>query len=283
MYMNELFCIIGNPIAHSLSPLLQNEAYQFNGIHAHFQAFHIEKEDLETAIRGMKALGIKGFMVTVPYKAKVIPFLDEIDPIAEKIKAVNIVQCIDGKYVGFNFDGEAWLKGLLEDIGKESLADEHILILGAGGAAQSIYYALSQFKHVRIDIANRTIEKAEALKKLGNHPKHAHAISLEEAEDKQSQYDIIIQTTSIGMWPETDKTIINLSQLKEGAFVSDIIYNPIETKILKQARKLGVKTQNGMKMLALQNALVIEQWTGQKVSYPQMMKTLQETLSLSKQ
>ena len=276
--MTELFGIIGNPIAHSLSPLLQNEAYELNGIHAHFQAFHIEKEDLETAIRGMKALGIKGLMVTVPYKAKVIPFLDEIDPIAEKIKAVNIVRRIDGKYVGFNFDGEAWLKGLLEDMDKESLVDENILILGAGGAAQSIYYALSQFKRVRIDLANRTLEKAEALKKLGNHP-YTHAISLEEAENKQNQYDIIIQTTAIGMWPETDKTVIHLSQLKESAFVSDIIYNPIETKILKQARKLGAKTQNGMKMLALQNALAIEKWTGQKVSYPQMMKTLQEALN----
>ncbi|GLY12632.1 shikimate dehydrogenase [Pseudobacillus badius] len=277
--MSELFGIIGNPIAHSLSPLIQNEAYQLNGMNAYFQAFHVENEDLETAIAGMKAIGIKGFMVTVPFKAKVIPFLDEVDPIAEKKKAVNVVKFIDGKYVGYNFDGEAWLQALLEDMGLKSLSKETILILGAGGAAQSIYYALSQFENVHIDIANRTMEKAEELKKLGQTHRYTNIISLEDAERRQDQYDIIVQTTSIGMWPETNRSPMNITHLKKGAFVSDIIYNPAETKILKQARENGAQTQNGMKMLALQNALSIEMWTGQKVSYERMMESLEKTLS----
>ncbi len=276
--MSELFGIIGNPIEHSLSPLLQNEAYTLNGIDAHFQAFHIAPEDLEKAIQGMKAIGVKGFMVTVPFKAAVIPYLDEVDPIAKQKNAVNIVQYIDGKYVGFNFDGEAWLKALLEDMGQKSLRTEKILLLGAGGAAQSIYHTLTQFAEVHIDIANRTLDKAEALKKLGDSHPHTHVISLEEAESKQEQYDIIIQTTSIGMWPNIEESPIQITNLKTGAFVSDIIYNPAETKILEQARKSGARTQNGMKMLAMQNALAIERWTGQKVSYPKMMMSLKEAL-----
>ncbi|MGE7907499.1 shikimate dehydrogenase [Peribacillus sp. NPDC094092] len=277
--MSELFGIIGNPIAHSLSPLIQNEAYKLNKMNAHFQAFHVEHEDLETAIKGMKAIGIKGFLVTVPFKAKVIPFLDEIDPIAERTQAVNVVQLIDEKYVGYNFDGEACLKAILEDMGKPSLMKENILILGAGGAAQSIYYTLSQFEDVRIDIANRTLEKADAVKKLRAHHKHTHAISLEEAENKQDQYDIIIQTTSIGMWPKTDQSPINITHLKKDAFVSDIIYNPAETKILKRARENGARTQNGIKMLASQNALSIEKWTGHKVNDQKMIESLEEALS----
>lgn len=277
--MSELFGIIGNPIGHSLSPLLQNEAYRLNGIDAHFQAFHIAPEDLGKAIQGMKAIGVKGFMVTVPFKADVIPYLDEVDPIAKQKNAVNIVQFIDGKYVGYNFDGEAWLKALLEDMGKEKLVDEKVLLLGAGGAAQSIYHTLTQFVEVHIDIANRTLDKAEALKALGESHPHTNVLTLEEAEAAQFQYDIIIQTTSIGMWPKMDESPIQIVNLKAGAFVSDIIYNPAETKILKQARKCGAQTQNGMKMLAMQNALAIERWTGKKVSYPKMMVSLKEALS----
>jgi shikimate dehydrogenase len=140
--MSELFGIIGNPIEHSLSPLIQNKAYQSYHIDAYFQPFHLEHQDLETAIKGMKTLGIKGFIVTVPFKAKVIPYLDEIDQTAQKTKAVNIVQMKDGKYVGYNFDGKAYLEALLEDMGIQSLSNQHILIIGAGGAAQSIYYTL---------------------------------------------------------------------------------------------------------------------------------------------
>lgn len=276
--MSELFGIIGNPIGHSLSPLIQNEAYELNEIDAYFKAFHVESKDLESAIKGMKAIGVKGFMVTVPFKAKVIPFLDEVDPMAAKKKAVNVVQLIDGKFVGYNFDGEAWLKALLEDMNTQSIDKESILIVGAGGAAQSIYHTLSQYENLHIDIANRTVVKAEELKKLGGNHKQTTVISLEEAENKQNQYDIIVQTTSIGMWPEINQSPITITNLKESAFVSDIIYNPAESELLKQARKNGARTQNGMKMLALQNALAIEMWTGRKVDYEKMMKSLKEAL-----
>lgn len=277
--MGELFGIIGNPIAHSLSPLIQNEAYKLHEIDAYFKAFHVEQEDLEVALKGMKAIGIKGFLVTVPFKARVIPFLDKVDPTALKKKAVNIVQLIDGEYVGYNFDGEAWLQALLEDMGIQKLSREKVLILGAGGAAQSIYYTLSQFQDIYIDIANRTIKKAEELiKSCGNH-KYTNVISLNEAENKQNQYDVIVQTTSIGMWPEIDQSPINIHELKKGVFVSDIIYNPAETKILKQARENGAQTQNGMKMLAFQNALSIKMWTGRNVNYQKMVESLTEALT----
>lgn len=276
--MKELFAVIGNPIEHSLSPLLQNEAYQLNNIDAHFQAFQVEREELERAVYGMKALGVKGFIVTVPFKSAILPFLDAIDPSAKQMNAVNIVRKIEGKYVGYNYDGEAFLQALLEDMGKVSLSTEKVLLIGAGGAAQSIYCALAEFEHVHVDVANRTKENAEKLIALRNMP-CSRVITFQEAESLQAEYDIIIQTTSIGMWPNIAKSPIQLTNLKEGTFVSDIIYNPSETQLMKQARNCGARTQNGMKMLALQNALAIEKWTGKKVSYNKMMSTLKRTLT----
>lgn len=276
--MKKLFAVIGNPIEHSLSPLLQNEAYQLNGIDAHFHAFHVEHECLREAVQGMKALGVQGFIVTVPFKAEIIPYLNVVDADARQMNAVNIVKKIEGKYVGYNYDGKAWLQALLEDMKQPSLSTERILLIGAGGAAQSIYSALSRFKPIDIDIANRTVSKAEQLIAM-NPIKRATAIPLEEAERNQSQYDIIVQTTSIGMAPHSEQTPIQLTNVKEGAFVSDIIYNPAETKFLQQARKCGAHTQNGMKMLAFQNALAIEMWTGKKVSNKQMLDSLVKALT----
>ncbi|GAB3042314.1 shikimate dehydrogenase [Virgibacillus ainsalahensis] len=277
--MIELFGVMGNPIKHSLSPLIQNEAYELNNINAFFQPFQVESKNLEEAVKGMKALGIKGFMVTVPFKAAIIPYLDELSPGAEKIRAVNVVQLIDGKYVGYNFDGEAWLKALKEDMKIDSLKNQNVLLLGAGGAAQSIYYTLAQEGNVNVDISNRTMEKAEALVELSENKKRTQVISLKKAESQQEKYDVIVQTTSIGMWPKTEHSPIKLSNLKKGAFVSDIIYNPGETEILRQAKNNGAKVQNGMKMLASQNVLCIEKWTGHKVDSNRMLQTLKEALN----
>ncbi|MEK4306725.1 MULTISPECIES: shikimate dehydrogenase [Oceanobacillus] len=276
--MKKLFGVLGNPIAHSLSPLIQNRAYASVNIHAYFQPFHVEQKDLENAVKGMKALGIEGFMVTVPFKSEILSYLDELTPTALTTGAVNVVHLIDGKYVGFNLDGQAWLSAAKEDMGISELTNEHVLLIGAGGAARSIYYTLSQHNHVKIDIANRTLEKAENLKGLNENRIKTRTISLEEAEDNLEQYDIIVQTTSIGMWPHKHETPIQVKKLKENVFVSDIIYNPYETAFLKQARNKGAFTQNGIKMLASQNAYCIEKWTGSCVDSGKMVDILEESL-----
>lgn len=277
--MKQLFGVVGNPIAHSLSPLVQNRAYKYHHIDAYFQAFHIEHGNLEDAVKGMKALGVKGFMVTVPFKSEIIAYLDELNPTAFRTGAVNIVHLIQGKYVGFNFDGEAWLRAAKEDMGIEELTNERVLLIGAGGAARSIYYTISQHSDVSIDIANRTVEKAEVLKHLNEEHRKTKIISLEESEKNLEQYDIIVQSTSIGMWPNKNQSPIRINNLKENVFVSDIIYNPYETAFLKQARNQGALIQNGIKMLASQNALCIEKWTGHHVDSDKMVEILEEVLN----
>ncbi|GAA0335063.1 shikimate dehydrogenase [Oceanobacillus oncorhynchi subsp. oncorhynchi] len=276
--MQELFGVIGNPIRHSLSPLIQNQSYQLNNIDAHFQAFHVEEENLEHAIKGLKAIGVKGFMVTVPFKNKVLPYLDEVSETAKKIQAVNVVHLFNGKYIGYNFDGRAWLSAVEEDMEINELTSQNVLLVGAGGAAQSIYYSLSQYPNVKIDIGNRTKEKADNVRRLNLSHKNTDVISLDEAEARIDKYDLLVQTTSIGMFPNVENTPINISSLKKDAFASDIIYNPKATEFLKQAKEAGAQIQNGMKMLASQNVLCIKKWTNNQVDVEEMLKTLEEHL-----
>ncbi|MFB6469383.1 shikimate dehydrogenase [Cytobacillus sp. Hz8] len=258
--MKDLYAVIGDPIAHSMSPIMHNHLFQFYGVDAHYHAFKVETENLKAAINGFKAIGIAGFNVTVPHKMKIIPFLDEIDPLAREIGAVNTVVNRDGKFIGYNTDGSGYLKGLssVYDIQK----DLSVLLIGAGGAARGIYFTMAQSGVEHIDITNRTVEKAEQLIEECPYAVQSNAVPLKEAEADLSQYDLVIQTTSIGMSPYMDRSPISLQNLCSNAFVSDIIYNPLTTKILHQAKEKGAKIQNGLDMFVFQGALAFEKWTG---------------------
>ncbi|MBE3570397.1 MAG: shikimate dehydrogenase [Bacillales bacterium] len=259
--MMKLYGVIGDPIAHSMSPAMHNDAFKRLGIPAYYHPFHVKPNDLEKAVEGMKAIGVEGFNVTIPHKTAIIPFLDELDPLAEAIGAVNTVVRKNYRWIGYNTDGDGFVRGLKEALGRD-LHHDHILIIGAGGAARAIYYTLASL-HVRsIDIANRTMEKAARLAEQCPFETETSVFSITEAEKRMENYSIVIQTTSIGMSPKTDEMPISLSLLKKGAFVSDIIYNPLETKFLAEAKKQGAKTQNGIKMFVYQGVSAFEKWTG---------------------
>lgn len=270
--MKKLYGVIGDPIGHSMSPDMHNDAFQALGIQAHYQPFHVMEADLPKAVEGMKALGISGFNVTVPHKTAVMPLLDEVDPLAQAIGAVNTVVREQNRFIGYNTDGEGFLAGLMAEYDGDVLS-KRILLVGAGGSARAIYYTLSQKGAQKIDIANRTAARAEELKKRCPYPVETFVLTMEEASKLLANYDIIIQTTSIGMSPHAESMPLSLDHIRSDAFVADIIYNPIETVLMKEARARGASAQNGAKMLSFQGALAFEKWTG-TMPDPSRMETI---------
>ncbi|NWK68009.1 shikimate dehydrogenase [Bacillus paramycoides] len=259
--MKQLYGVIGNPIGHSLSPVMHNDAFEHLNMDAHYHAFLVEEETLGEAVKGLKALGISGFNVTTPHKVAIMEYLDEVAPLAEQIGAVNTVVHREGKLIGYNTDGIGFVRAL-QSISKDPLQEKRILLIGAGGASRAIYFSLADVGVKAIDIANRTVDKAENLIAgcMGN--VNSHALSLERAAEVQGEYDIIIQTTTIGMHPNVEYTPLEIRSLKQGTIVSDIIYNPFETKILGDAKEQGATIQNGIDMFVYQGALAFEMWTG---------------------
>ncbi|MFD3447660.1 shikimate dehydrogenase [Microbacteriaceae bacterium 4G12] len=269
--MKQLYGVIGNPIGHSLSPLMHNDAFAFLGIDAHYHAFLIESERLADAVKGFQAIEISGFNVTTPHKVAIMQYLDEIDPLAKQIGAVNTVVNQEGKLIGYNTDGIGYVRSL-QAISKESLSEQRILILGAGGACRAIFFSLAAMGVSSIDIANRTIDRAKQLIHACSYPVHSQALSFTESERLQHEYDIIINTTTVGMYPNVEEAPVVISQLKPGAIVSDIIYNPFQTKLLQDAKKCGAIIQNGIDMFVYQGALAFELWTKQWPNVERMKK-----------
>ncbi|MED3758988.1 shikimate dehydrogenase [Peribacillus frigoritolerans] len=259
--MKKIYGVMGDPIAHSMSPDIHNDAFEKENIEAVYHHFHVTKEGLNDAVKGMKALGIEGFNITIPHKTSIIPFLDEVDELALAIGAVNTVVNKNGRFIGYNTDGKGFFKSLCGEISGDIKAKK-TLVIGAGGAARAIYFTLVKEGVKQVDIANRTKERAVQLVSDCPYDKVSKALSIIEAEESLSQYDLIIQTTSSGMSPELDHSPLKVDQLKTGAIVSDIIYNPLQTKLLREAGEKGAETQNGLGMFINQAALAFEIWTG---------------------
>ncbi|XXM73670.1 shikimate dehydrogenase [Lysinibacillus sphaericus] len=259
--MDELYGVIGDPIAHSMSPVMHNAAFKKAVIDASYGKFHVTPEALPQAINGIRALGLRGINVTVPHKTAVIPLLDEVDPLARSIGAVNTIVNREGKLIGFNTDGLGFVEGLKKEI-SGGLSNKAVLIIGAGGAAKAIYHTLAALGVKKIDLANRSEEKAAAM--IGTRPAgvESHYHRLDEAESVLHLYDIVIQTTSIGMYPRVGASPVSIERVKPGAVFSDIIYNPLKTTFLKQAEEKGAIIQNGIDMFVHQGALAFNKWTG---------------------
>jgi shikimate dehydrogenase len=272
--MKKLYAVIGDPIGHSMSPVMHNDLFSFYQVDAYYLPFQVKDDDLQTAVNGLKAIGVGGFNVTVPHKSRIIPFLDEVDELAASIGAVNTVVNDGGKLIGYNTDGPGFLKGL--SILMPSLKEKKVLMIGAGGAARAIYFTLAKEKPQTIDIANRTIDKAQSLIEACPYHVISSACPLAEAERNLAKYDLIIQTTLIGMSPKVSDQPLMLDNLKQGAMVCDIIYNPLETQFLHEARLKGAKTQNGIDMFVFQGALAFEKWTG---IFPDVQRMREITLT----
>lgn len=258
--MKKMFGVIGDPIAHSMSPAMHNDLFEMYGIDASYLPFRVLKDDLEVAVKGLRALGASGFNVTIPHKTKIMPLLDKIDPLAQAIGAVNTVKNENGFFTGYNTDGPGFVKGL--EGHTADFKERSALIIGAGGAARAIYFSMAKAGVKRIDIFNRTLGKAEELVETCPYQVQSRILDQANAERLLGEYQLIIQTTSIGMVPEVDFSPLSLENLSSKALVSDIIYNPLKTKILKDAAINKAATQNGIDMFVYQGAIAFEKWTG---------------------
>ncbi|MGV3467336.1 MAG: shikimate dehydrogenase [Heyndrickxia sp.] len=259
--MKKLFGVIGNPISHSMSPMMHNDALESVNIDGYYHAFKILPRDLEIAVKGMKAIGIEGFNVTIPHKTSILPMLDRIDELASAIGAVNTVVREGNDFVGYNSDGLGFIRSLQERW-KKDLINEKTLIIGAGGAAKAIFYSLASEGVVKMDICNRTPARAQALVDQCPFQCETNILNLHEASKRLAEYTLVIQTTSIGMSPNINEVPFSLENIKPHTHAVDIIYNPLETKFLKEARQKGATTQNGIGMFVHQGAIAFEKWTG---------------------
>lgn len=249
--------IIGNPVGHSLSPQMHNAAYQALGIDDKFVFLgaNVKVENVKEVIKAMRVMGIRGITCTIPHKVEVIKYLDEIDPVAQKIGAVNTVVNEDGIIKGYNTD---WL-GVITPLEKvTSLKEKKIAIVGSGGAARAMVYATTK-KGAYVTIFNRTIEKAKSLaEEFGGKGK-----SLDEiAEIKNA--DIILNATSLGMYPQEQSTPISKEYLQKNHIVFDAIYAPYETTLLKDAKSKGATVIHGLEMLLYQGLPQFELYTNRK-------------------
>lgn len=274
-----VLCVIGHPIEHSMSPIMHNAALKDLFLDYVYVAFNIPPNDLKKAVLGFKMFSIKGINVTIPHKEIIIPYLDEIDPLAEKIGAVNTIKN-EGKYlIGKNTDASGAKKALL-DAGCE-ITGKKALILGAGGAAKAVSFAISEDLDA-LYIANRTEKRAIKLAKDLTNKTTIKAVgknmSKNTLKNLVNDVDILINTTPLGMNPDIEGSPISEEILHKNLFVFDIVYNPIETRLLKEASKIGCKTLGGLDMFVNQGALAFEWWTGKKPNLNLMKEKVVEFL-----
>ncbi len=268
--MKKWFAVLGNPISHSLSPFMHDTWLRDQNIDASYLPILVEEDRLAEAVEALKLLGCSGWNVTVPYKTSILPLLDEIDVSASGIGAVNtVVKTEDGKLIGYNTDGLGFIRSL-----GSIKPSSNILLIGAGGAARGIAHAFKQSGYSSLTIANRTLENAEKIiADIGV----GQAISLPKAEEQVGQYDIIVQTTSLGL-ASNQKLPIRLKGVKQDAIVADIVYNPLVTPFLEEANKYNVQTVNGLGMLVHQGALAFSYWNREYPETDRMIQRLTELL-----
>lgn len=277
--MGECLGVIGDPIEHSISPVMHNFWFEEKQMSDHYHSFHVVNEQLKEAVLGIKALGLKGINVTIPHKVNIMPYLDDIDSEAELIGAVNTVVNNNGILKGYNTDGLGFLQALKETFG-DQLSIQHVLFIGAGGAAKACALALAKHVGCDIDIANRTLEKGRTLSLQCQKWVESYAITLEDASKQLSKYDMIVNTTPVGMYPDSEKIPMPLFGVRRDTYCIDLIYRPAKTKWLEHAESLGCKTMNGLGMLVNQGALAFQHWfniwPNTKVATDHLIKYLEE-------
>jgi shikimate dehydrogenase len=268
--------IIGFPIAHSISPAFQQAALDYCGIDATYQAWEVAPAAVEEFIRRLRDPNVLGINVTVPHKEAVIPYLDEVDDWATQAGAVNTIVHQGGRLTGHNTDGHGFLKAL-QEVGGFEPQGRRVLVMGAGGAARGVVLALLREGLGHLTIANRTVERAHRLAQLARgHGVTAQAIPLagEELAAEAAQAELIVNCTSIGMahGPDPAGTPLAWQQIPLVALVYDLVYNPLETPLLRAAARAGARTLGGIHMLVYQGAASFELWTGRTAPVEVMLE-----------
>ncbi len=275
-----LLGVIGDPIAHSKSPAMHNVALEAAALPGMYVPLHVKPERLAAAVTGAIALGFSGFNVTIPHKVAIMELLDELDESAVQCGAVNTVVIRDGRTKGYNTDGIGYVRSLKEQTG--ALSGKHVTVLGAGGAARGIIYALLKEQVAAVTVLNRTVSKADELIALLHTETGATMMKSAPYDELQASLaatDILINTTSVGMHPDTDASPVDSALLTEHMIVSDLIYNPLETRLLREAKARGCTVVDGLGMFVYQGAYAFEYWTGVDAPVSLMHSAVLEALN----
>jgi shikimate dehydrogenase len=256
--------IIGDPVEHSLSPVMHNAAFKELKLNLIYLAFTVTKSELKEAILRARNLGFHGLNVTMPHKNAVMKYLDETVSTAKSIGAVNTILNDEGRFVGYNTDGIGAMRALKEN--GVSPEGKKLLLLGAGGAAKAIAFQAAQ-EVEELAVLNRTSEKAERLaevlrKKFGKKVK-GESFSSEILKEEMKDADILVNATSVGMHPDVNRSLVPPTLLRSDLCVMDIVYSPLETKLVLDAKAVGAKVVSGLEMLIYQGAVSFEIWTNQ--------------------
>jgi shikimate dehydrogenase len=261
----KVYGVIGDPIEHSLSPILQNAAFEHAKLDCKFLAFHVKPEGVEAAVKGMRALGIAGLNVTMPHKHAVMQFLDDVDNDAKLVGAVNTIVNAEGTLIGFSTDGLGALNALRTN--GASPRGKRVVLLGAGGSARAIAFTLCQ-EVKELVVLNRTVCQAEELAKTIQEALDkkivAKKLTVKAVQENLEKADILINATSVGMKPKADASLVKPEWLRKDLAIMDIVYNPLETKLAKDAKAAGAKVISGVEMLIHQGAASFQIWTGQQ-------------------
>ncbi len=276
------FCgVIGNPVEHSLSPAIHNAAFQKLGLNFVYLAWRVEA--IGDAIKGLRALGnFRGASVTIPHKVAAMPFLDDVEPTSRHIGAINTIVAEEGKLVGSNTDATGALRALQE--GKAPLNDESVVILGSGGAARAIAFALAAEGGIR-RLYLLGIEEQER-RNLAVDLKNKTGVTVEDAHlDETSlkavlpEVRVLVHCTPVGMAPKVGKSCVPVPLLHAGLTVMDIVYNPPETQLLADAKAAGCRTIAGLEMFLYQAVAQFEKWTGRSAPVDLMRAILEARFS----
>ncbi len=261
-----VYAVIGDPVAHSLSPVMHNRAFAHTGYNGVYIALRVS--DIAAAVNGFRALGFRGVSVTIPHKVAVMACLDEVDPIARDIGAVNTIVNRERRLVGYNSDYLGAVKALAAAI---DIRGKTVVIIGAGGAARAIGFGVIRCGG-KVVILNRSPEKGEQL---------AAALKADFrplAEVREIAGQVLVNTTPLGMFPHAEQMPLEKSLLRPDLVVMDIIYNPLTTRLLSEAERVGCRTINGLAMFVYQGAVQFELWTGEKAPLDVMQAAVERAL-----
>jgi len=261
----KLIALIGDPVERSLSPAMHNAAFEALGLDYAYLALRVPQAALEGAIASARVINMVGMNVTHPHKINILSLLDELDESAELVGAVNTVKNDRGRLIGYNTDGAGAVRALEGEVGK--LAGRKVLLLGAGGAARAIAFSLAE-KGAKLTIANRTASRAKelatAIKRNSGADVGQTGIGRGELARAMERADILINATTVGMYPDVNRALVTADMMHRGLIVNDIVYEPLQTRLLREAKKAGARAVTGLGMLIHQGALSFEIWTGRR-------------------
>lgn len=266
------YCIIGDPVSHSLSPAMHNAAFKSLSMDDVYIAYKVSSHELESSVESLRSVKISGFNVTIPHKIAVLQYLDEVDLLSRNAGAVNTVASIDGRFKGFNTDIQGFLQPLLNrGIDFRGLS---VLLFGAGGSARAVVASLSSVTGIsKLVVANRTYNKSSELSKQAELQGLTSSVSMiEEAKAMAKRFDLIVNATSVGL--QSNESILDSEDIDGSSTVYDLVYRPVMTKLLENAREKGARIIYGYEMLLEQGAQAFEIWTGLKAPIPAMKKAL---------